>query len=609
MAGKKNVNDWDEIQCISTYMEVGSPYTVKGVFYDEHGFPAEGEITLNVADRTIVMAPASGARAAGGVYQIGKPMKIRTEIKPSRITLDGQQVLVIRDDTSYNNFVKLLRYMAMLDRPLSENERPADALPGRNPGADLSDSAKKLSGMSDSTDELLSQISKIQKDMMSNLDDLAKRSPYGKNGGGEIHPENMITPEMKAAGVTDGRSGAENGGMNGGSGSQTGAGGNGAGGSGDAADGSGAAPGSGNAAGGDGAAPGSGNAAGAGNSGAADASAAQEKSPEQLKAEETERRRAAKVEDSESWKKLQALTGLESVKKDVYELSCLMKMQVRRKDENLPEVPFSLHLVFAGNPGTGKTTVARLLAGIYKDIGVLSKGQLVECDRSDLVAGFVGQTAMKTKAKIDEAKGGILFIDEAYTLNRGENDFGQEAIDTILKAMEDMRDDFIVIVAGYTDLMEGFIDSNPGLKSRFSKYITFPDYTADELVKIFDSMCGKYNYVLTDEAHRKAEEKIRDMEAQKGENFANARDVRNFFEKMVTRQASRLAGDPDADIRQIDAADVDPDMKPEETGEAPSGSPEDAAVPEETPSEGCTGTAAPEAGQRKPAPDAEKAGE
>ncbi len=294
----------------------------------------------------------------------------------------------------------------------------------------------------------------------------------------------------------------------------------------------------------------------AGGKSSTDSEEKDEEAEQKRQAEADERRANFRIEDSASYKKLEELVGLESVKKDVLELSSLMKMQVRRKRENLPEVPVSLHLVFAGNPGTGKTTIARILAEIYRDIGVLSKGQLVEVDRSGLVAGYVGQTAIKTREKIEEAKGGILFIDEAYTLSRGENDFGQEAIDTVLKAMEDMRDDFIVIVAGYTELMEGFIDSNPGLESRFNKYIFFPDYTADELIRIFSSMCKKYGYELTEDAKPILEEKIRLMEENKGENFANARDVRNLFEKIVTNQAKRLASLPEEDIRIITASDI-----------------------------------------------------
>ncbi len=239
---------------------------------------------------------------------------------------------------------------------------------------------------------------------------------------------------------------------------------------------------------------------------------------------------------------LNALVGLEDLKKDVAELISLVKMQKMRKDQGLKSVPVSLHLVFSGNPGTGKTTVARILARLYKQIGVLSKGQLVEVDRSGLVAGYVGQTAGKTQEKIKEAMGGILFIDEAYTLNKeGGNDFGQEAIDTILKAMEDHRDDFVVIVAGYTELMERFVNSNPGLKSRFNKYLFFKDYSAEELFAIFQGNCKKYEYHLDEDAEAAAKDAITAMVEEKAENFANAREVRNLFEKIITRQAARIA--------------------------------------------------------------------
>ena len=257
---------------------------------------------------------------------------------------------------------------------------------------------------------------------------------------------------------------------------------------------------------------------------------------------------------------LNSLIGLESLKMDVQNLINFVKMQRIREEKGLKAVPVSLHLVFTGNPGTGKTTVARILAKLYKEIGVLEKGQLVEVDRAGLVAGYIGHTALKTQEKIDEAQGGILFIDEAYTLVKEGNDFGQEAIDTILKAMEDKRNSFIVVVAGYQDQMEKFINSNPGLKSRFSKYFFFPDYNAAELESIFESMCIKYDYRLTDEATEKVSDHIEKMVREKGKNFANARDVRNYFESIITKQASRVANmaNPTAnDVSIITYADVD----------------------------------------------------
>lgn len=248
-----------------------------------------------------------------------------------------------------------------------------------------------------------------------------------------------------------------------------------------------------------------------------------------------------KKPEKSGMEQLEELIGLENVKKDVKELISLMKVQKLREEKGMKFVPTSLHLVFSGNPGTGKTTVARILAQLYKEIGVLSKGQLIEVDRSGLVAGYVGQTALKTQEKIKEAMGGILFVDEAYALNKDGQDFGQEAIDTILKAMEDNRSDFVVIVAGYTEPMKKFINSNPGLKSRFNKFIDFPDYTADEMMSIFEMNCQKYSYSMTEEASTAIRAKIDEHEKNKGENFANARDVRNMFEAIITNQATRIA--------------------------------------------------------------------
>ena len=275
---------------------------------------------------------------------------------------------------------------------------------------------------------------------------------------------------------------------------------------------------------------------------AAPAKAAPEEKP-QTQAESPEEKPQEEPTLEELLAQLDSLCGLEKVKADVKSLINLVKVRSMRREAGLPVPPMSLHLVFLGNPGTGKTTVARLLAQIYHVIGVLPKGQLVEVDRSGLVAGFVGQTALKTQEVVQKAMGGVLFIDEAYALVNQENgnDFGREAIEVLLKNMEDHRDELIVIVAGYAGLMEKFIHSNPGLESRFNKYLYFEDYNAAQLYDIFSSICKKNGYTLSQEGDAWVRRDLEELFANRDENFGNARDVRNLFEKAVSRQADRVA--------------------------------------------------------------------
>ena len=272
---------------------------------------------------------------------------------------------------------------------------------------------------------------------------------------------------------------------------------------------------------------------------------------EQTAGGEKLKERDAEKQDAEEEKKpdfdelmaqLDSLVGLDDVKKDIKNLMNLVKVRRLRKANGLPIPPMSLHMVFMGNPGTGKTTVARIISGLYAAIGVLEKGQLIEVDRSGLVAGYVGQTALKTQEVIKSALGGVLFIDEAYSLaSGGENDFGREAIETILKAMEDHRDELIVVVAGYDGPMEKFINSNPGLQSRFNKYFYFPDYNGEQLLYIFKGQCKKNGYALTEEAEAEAKAMFEELYENRGENFGNGRDVRNVFEDTVVRQSNRVA--------------------------------------------------------------------
>jgi SpoVK/Ycf46/Vps4 family AAA+-type ATPase len=256
---------------------------------------------------------------------------------------------------------------------------------------------------------------------------------------------------------------------------------------------------------------------------------------------------------------LDALVGLDAVKAEVKLVANLIRVQAMRRERGLPVTEAGRHLVFTGNPGTGKTTVARLLAQIYRSLGVVEKGHLVETDRGGLVAGFVGQTALKVKEVFDSAIEGVLLVDEAYALARGrDGDFGQEAVDTLVKLIEDHRDDVVVILTGYPDEMHVLVTSNPGFASRFPKTIQFPDYTLDELVQIFVSMCDAGGYVA--EGPTLDAVRARFEAAPRGKGFGNARLARNLFEAMVAAQASRVVGIADvtdAELCALTPADID----------------------------------------------------
>lgn len=243
---------------------------------------------------------------------------------------------------------------------------------------------------------------------------------------------------------------------------------------------------------------------------------------------------------------LNSLVGLERVKAEIKELVNFLKVQRMRQEKGMSTLPVSRHVVFYGNPGTGKTTVARLLAQIYRALEILGTGHLTETDRSGLVAGYVGQTAIKVKEVVTKALGGILFIDEAYSLSSGDGeDFGREAIETLLKMMEDHRHELVVVVAGYTTKMDEFLSSNPGLRSRFNKFVHFEDYTAEQLKQIFISFGKKADYKLSAAAEEKLLEVFKTLCASRDESFGNARLARNLFEATISRQANRIVSLPE----------------------------------------------------------------
>lgn len=277
---------------------------------------------------------------------------------------------------------------------------------------------------------------------------------------------------------------------------------------------------------------------------------------------------AIEVPDDDSLEKvlseLHALIGLGHIKQEVQTLVNFLTVQTERKKRGLSTIPLSLHMVLTGPPGTGKTTIARLIGRIYRHLGFLQKGHVVETDRAGLVAGYIGQTALKTDEQVKKALGGILFIDEAYALEpEGATfaDFGQEAIDTLLKRMEDYRDQFAVVIAGYTDEMERFLESNPGVRSRFSRYFYFDHFSPEELLAIFEKFAADAGYRLTPDARLAVESTIRQAHAARDRSFGNARFCRNLFEDIVAEQANRIAHSDmtalsDADLQLITLEDI-----------------------------------------------------